>query len=393
MTWLYNHRMAVLGFTVSTAFLPFQLEGDFVPRWAVIAVGIPLVSKLDPRALSEPIWLLLGFLLFVCAISLVQSPFFLVGMNDMVFVVILSLAFLMGAGLETVDDLMAGLGYGVAATAALVSIQYFSQWSPFPVGSISPAGLFYNSEVMGEFSSLVLVWMVAKRRYVLGAAAAVALALSFSRIGLAAAVIGAVVAWRPRMRVLLPLIAAVLVAGVALLIFTKFSSSFHRVILWGATAMSFTPLGRGLGWASLAFPEEEFSHSDALQAIVELGIGGLALLLIPIAAFRGKRAGHAEHALFAAVLVEVLVSFPLHFPASGFVAAVVAGFMAGLGPDVRSLPFVRYPSDELRHVRWGDAEDGRDGFGQRLGGMVSVRSVSPKFEALRSRSTRSIGDA
>jgi hypothetical protein len=299
----------------------------------------------------------------------------------------------MGAGLETVDDLMVGLGYGIAVTAALVSVQYFSQWSPFPVGSISPAGLFYNSEVMGEFASLVLVWMVAKRRYVLGAAAAVALALSFSRIGLGTAVVGLVVAWRPRMRVLLPLIAAVMVAGVALLIFTKFSSSFHRFILWGATAMSFTPLGRGLGWASLAFPEEEFSHSDALQALVELGIGGLALLLIPIAAFRGKRAGYAEHALFAAVLVEILVSFPLHFPASGFVAAVVAGFMVGRGPAVRGLPFVRYPSHESREARRDHAQDGNGGFGERLGGLVSVRSVLEKHEALYSGSTRLVGGA
>jgi hypothetical protein len=156
--------------------------------------------------------------------------------------------------------------------------------------------------------------------------------------------------------------------------------------------MSFTPLGHGLGWASLAFPEEEFSHSDALQAIAELGIGGLALVLIPIAAFRGKRAGHAEHAIFSAILVEVFVSFPLHFPASGFLAAVVAGFMVGLGPYVRRLPFVRYPSDELRHVRWHDAENRNDGHGQRLGGVVSVRSVFEKLAALRSRSTRVTGE-
>jgi len=393
MKWLSDHRKAVLGFTVSTAFLPFQLEGDFVPRWAAIAVGIPLVSKLDIRALSEPMRLLLGFLLFVCAISLVQTPFFLVGVNDMIFVVILSLAFLMGAGLETIDDLMTGLAVGISISAALVSVQYFSQWSPFPVGSTSPAGLFYNSEVMGEFSALILVWAVAKRRLMLAVATGLALALSFSRVGLGVAVIGLLVAWRPRLRVLLPVIVAVLVAGVSLLLFTKFSSSFHRVILWGATAMSFTPLGHGLGWASLAFPEEEFSHSDALQAIAELGIGGLALVLIPIAAFRGKRAGYAEHAIFAAVLVEVLVSFPLHFPASGFVAAVVAGFMVGLGPDVRRLPFVSHPSDELCRVRWRDAENGNDGHGQRLGGVVSIRSVLEKLAALRTRPTSITGEA
>lgn len=383
--------MAMLGFTVSTAILPFQLEGDFVPRWAAMAVGIPIVSRLDPRALSEPMRLLLGFLLFVCAISLVQTPFFLVGMNDMVFVVILSLAFLMGAGLDTMDDLMAGIGVGLSLSAGLVAVQYFAKWSPFPVGSLTPGGLFYNSEVMGEFAALVLVWAVAKRKIGIGAASAVALALSFSRVGLGAAAIGLLVVWRPRWRVLLPALLAVLIAGLALLLFTKFSSSLHRPILWGATAMSFTPLGRGLGWASLAFPEEEFSHSDALQALVELGVGGLALALIPIAAFRGKRATHAEHALFTAILVEVFVSFPLHFPASGFLAAVMAGFMVGLGPDVRGLPFIRYPSDESRYVRRHDVEDRDGGFGQRLGGVVSVRSVFEKLAALYPGSTRSIG--
>lgn len=391
MKWLSDHRMAVLGFMVSAAYLPGQLQGAFIPRWAVMAVGLPLVSKIDPRAVPEPMRWVIGFLLFACGLSLMRSPFVEAGVGDLIFIIILCAAFVAGAALASLDDLMIGIGAGLAISFALSIGQYSGLWSPVPESS-SPSGLFYNSEVLGEFSALVAVWAAVRFlsaggwfMAALSVVSIIPVVLTHSRIGAAALAIGLVYAWRPRWRVLLPMMLAIAAAVLYAVLFTKFSSSVHRVVLWGTTVMWFTSLGNGLGWGTAAFPFEEFAHSDALQAVAELGIAGIALIFIPIAAFYGNRGNNAERALFAAVCVETLVSFPLHFPAGGFLAAVVAGYLVGTGPALRIIAPESRDADELRGFWWGHVAPGNAFSGREVGDCVPVRSVFPRLAALRAR--------
>ena len=395
MKWLSDHKWVALGFMVSAAYLP-GIQGSFVPRWAVIAVGVPLVSQIDPRRVPTWMLVILGFIFCIASLSIIHSPWPMAGIGELIFMLLLSLTFISTAAMVSLDDVMIGLAAGLSLSTALSVAQWLG-WSPVVTGSTSPSGLFYNSEVLGEFSALIAAWFIAKfmdDRSVQSAALAVmALVptfLSHSRIGIFVVAVALIVAWGPKWKVLLSVVGVALIGGCAAVIFTKLGESVHRITLWGTTIMSMSFRGNGLGWASAAFPFEEFSHSDMLQAVAELGFGALALLYIPFAAFRGTRGCRAEYALFAAVLVEVAVSFPLHFPATGFVSAVVAGYLVGLGPVLCGIAPASYPRHEPRSFWRGDAS-GADAFrSKQVGSLVSVRSVSTEPASVRGQTAGAV---
>jgi hypothetical protein len=266
--------------------------------------------------------------------------------------------------------------------------QYHGWWHPVPEVS-SPAGLFYSSEVLGEFAALVLVWALLNDRYGLFLMSTIPVILTGTRVGLFAAAVALLWAWRPSWKVLVPAMIIVLAAAAYAIGFMKFGSSMHRIIVWGATLAAFTPAGNGLGWGTAAFPFEEFSHSDALQALTELGALGLAFALVPFIALRNGRGNNAERALLIAACVETCISFPLHFPASGFVAALAAGYCAGVGNRL-CVGFSLGRTDHVARGVWGrDAERSDAGGGQSIGGAISVRSVSAGLAPLCARAVGS----
>lgn len=381
-----DHRFALLGFAVAVAYWPGLLQGSFAPRWAVIAVGVPLCSKLDPRALTESMRWVLVFLGVLGAISLLGSPYPQAGALDLTYIVLLTLTAVAAAAFVSLDEIMTGIGYGLAFSSVLALAQYLG-WHPLPEVS-SPSGLFYSSEVLGEFSALVFVWALARPRWAIAAAAVVPIVLTGTRVGAFAAAVGLLFAFRPNWKLLVPLLIAVLAAALYAVGFMKFGSSMHRLTLWGATLMAFTPAGNGLGWGTAAFPFEEFVHSDALQAMTELGALGLAFVLVPIIALRNQRGNHAERGLLVAACVEVCISFPLHFPASGFLAAVAAGYCAGRVTPLR-VGFSLGTGDHVaRGVRGRDAGDTDAGGGERGSRALPDRPVSAGVASFRAHKAR-----
>lgn len=378
--------MAFLGFAVSAAYWPGLLSGVFVPRWAAIAVGVPLLASLDPRALPEHLRYILLFLIAVAAMSVFLSPDPLAGWLEFFFIVMLSAAFVMGAGLDNLDDIMLGLAIGLVPSSILCATQYYGWWSPVPQ-STAPAGLFFNSEVLAEFAALIAVWALLCRRWAFVLVAAVPLALCGSRVALLAVAIAVLYALRPRSRWLTAgLVLTIVAAGIGLLFafgIGKMFSADQRIILWGATALALTPFGNGLGWFQAAHPVEMYAHSDALQALAELGVGGLMLLAIPITIFRNRRGTHAERAVFVAACVEIALSFPLHLPASGFTAAVVAGYLAGRGLPVCVGGADRRTADGRGVQRRENAGRSTDVDGGLCGDPLPVRSLSAFGAGLR----------
>lgn len=314
----------MLGFAVSTAYWPGMISPAFVPRWGVIAIGVPLVSSMDPRTLPETIRWLMVFLLSLAGMSLMISPDRLSGYYEMMLILIVTAVFIAGAGLDSMDDVMAGLGYGLSASALIAAA------SPSPA-----VGLFQNSEVFAEFGALVFVWAIARPRLIIAAISLVPIVLCVSRIAILTAAIGVLFAFWPRSvasRILI--IAALVLASVAMLFafgMGKSISADHRLVLWGTAILTIInhPFGAGLGWFQAAMPQETFAHSDVLQVIAELGVGAVVVLFIPAIAVLSRRGNNAERALFLAVCFQATVSFPLHLPATAFVAALVAGYLVG----------------------------------------------------------------
>ena len=177
-----------------------------------------------------------------------------------------------------------------------------------------------------------------------------------SRIAWATAALGLLYAWRPAIGIwikLFPIAIVTVLAVAALLVLgeAKLHSGANRIILWGATAMAITPLGQGLGWFYAAHPAQEYAHSDVLQAFAELGVGGFVLVAVPFACWIGSKRERAVKAVFCVICGAVLLSFPLHLPASGFLAALVAGFMAGDRPSLRDDGFNGRAEDD-EALRW-----------------------------------------
>ena len=363
-----------------------------MPRWAVIAAGVPLISKLDPRNITDTMKLVLSFIITLGALSLLASPYPTAGVQDLLFIVFLCLSFLLGAEQDSLDAVMGGICAGLAASTAMVIGQYLGLLA-LPHDSTLPAGLFFNSELLGEFAALVFVWGALKRNWIVSIIAGLPVLLTQSRVGVIAIAIGMFYALRPRSIWLNAAIVAgvVLIAGAMLAGFGfdigKMQSAVHRVTLWAAAILAWKPFGNGLGWGTAAFPFEQFVHSDAIQAVTELGMGALAALAIPFTAFRNNRGTYAERALFAACCVEIVISFPLHFPATGFVAAVVAGYLVSARPVVWLGSDVSGTENGFRHQRRNAASArvaGRGGWG---GFTLSVRSLPEIMAALRSRTT------
>lgn len=329
----------LLGFAVSVAYWPGMLSGVFVPRWAVIAVGVPLVSSLDLRNVYRPALAVMAIFMALAAISILSAPQWLTAVSQMIFLLILSGAFIAGAGMEDTNGVMTGLALGLVVSSVVCVMQFYG-WNGVPQ-SAPPAGLFYNREVLAEFAAVIFVWALVSQRWALAAFAIVPLVFCTSRVALLAVALGLFYAYMPKSRLArlaaLALIVGAAVASIIILGLGKIGSADHRVVLWGATIITIfmQPWGSGIGWTASAHPGEQFAHSDVLQVLVEVGLGAVILILIPIFALRRGNGNNAERAAFVSVCVECAISFPLHIPATGFVAAVLAGHLVGIRPLVR----------------------------------------------------------
>ena len=323
-------RLGVLAFIVGVIFWPGTVGAPSMPRWAAIAVGLPLVSTLDPR--SVPAWARIVFVsaLAYAAIVTAWSPRPWGGYFDIFCIALMGLTALGAAGCRDRTPALLGLCAAAALSGILGILQYAGVFKAVPHSGI--AGLFLNSEVLAELLAPLLVWALWKRRFALAALLATPLVLGDSRIAVGAVLFGLWWGWTPRHRWIKGVALAVIaVAAVAALLLVKGQSTGMRFVLWGTAILSMTPTGLGLGWwgAAHPFPWEDYVHSDVLQAFVEMGPAAILFLAFPAWLLWRRDGNVAEQSAFAAVVAEAFVSFPLHVPATAFLAALLAGGLAG----------------------------------------------------------------
>jgi hypothetical protein len=363
MKWLLAQRMTLWSGAVAVAFWPAILAAAYTPRWAMVGVGAPLMPRFDPRAVSKPILWMLLWSLAAAALSLRMSPDPQGGSLELFLMVLLCGVFVIGGGLDSLDQVMTGaaIGLGVSSVFSLLQLANVVDMHQMMGAAWRYPGLFLNSEILGQFVAPVLAWAIVQKRWWLVAIMAPAAILCNSRMGALALLAALAWSWRPRSLAGTVFLVACLV-GVGILTTLYFDlimdtgigrlqSAGTRVVVWGATIMAFTWTGNGLGWFQVAHPPEEFAHSDVLQSIAEVGPAALVFLAIPVLIFMRQRGTHAERAAFIVVCIEALVSFPLHMPASGFLAAVISGYLAGNGSGIRvPEPFRRAPDGP--RVQW-----------------------------------------
>jgi hypothetical protein len=380
-------RLAAVAFMVAAAWLPVIPSGASMPRWWAMAVGLPLASPLDPRALHPLAALCLAFALgWALAASFLWSPHPHAAALEWLFLALLCLAATASAGVEEPEPVFQAFGWAVAGSSALALIQLILGPVPHvPTAGGRPAGLFLNPEVLAETAAPILVWSVKHPgafNGVLAALLASSILVCGSRTAWAAVAFGLLLSWRPDPRWLRPALLAALgiaCASASLALGpAKLGSGANRVVLWIAASESITPRGRGLGWWAAGHEEAltEFVHSDALEAMVALGVGALPLFAFFAFALRrdddGEKNGgklSAPRCAMAALCLEAVVSFPLHTPAAGFLAFALAGSLARRRDSVRAARRAGGARD-LEAVGREAAPGGRVGRARRQGALA-----------------------
>lgn len=329
--WTPGLVPGVFACALMLAFVPVFSGGAVTPRWALLSTAVPLVLMFRSVPLGAA-HLFCGLLLGWCAVTLAWTPALLDGIDALWKLALFCGLALIGALLPSLGPVYAGAAVGLAVSGVL---------------ALGGVNLFGNGNFMGEAAALVLVALVARRQWWLAAVVLPALVVSQARgAWLAVAVAAAVWLW-PRRRI--PALA--LVAGIVLVLilagmrFDQDSGIGERVLLWIETASNLTPFGHGFGSFRGLFPSHAPSwdfltsrpghvHNDFLELAYEAGPGVLILL-----AFFGValyRAAEPERLLLAALMTEMCFAFPLHLPATAFLAGVAVGHAVGLRDAVRA---------------------------------------------------------
>ena len=377
------------GFAVAAAFVPGMYAAPFLPRWWAICLGLVFVPRLDPRTVDERMLWAMGIIVVWSALTLLWSPALFGGAFALFCLGLFAVVAIAAANLKSQerDQILAAFGWGVVLSTAFGVAQKFG-YQGLPQ-SFPPGGLFYNPEVFAEAAAPIFVWALFSRRWTLTVCLGLGVAICHEHIASFIAIVGVICFVVRPTKWQIALIALAILIGIISLA-TRPGSADTRLLYWATALRSLSFAGGGLGWWFQAhpFPFEEYVHSDLLQAGVEIGLAALLWPLVFVFAWHRSAAGRAERALLLACVLECVVSFALHMPATLFLCAVATGAVACRDAAVRvAQPPGRDP--DAVDPRWQSA------FGRRLsdnlgrsGAALSVRSALARFAHLHPQADR-----
>lgn len=351
--------LGAFGFLLTIAFLPGAIGDAVAPRWAMIAAFLPALLFIKVHLTARH--LILAALLTWAAAGILFTPVALEWANGFAQLAILAGVFCIGAELKDLRPLWAGLAIGITVNAVIAAFQ-LGGLSPVDQ-AVAPAALFANKTFLGEIALVALIGAIGCNLWVLVPGPLFAVAVTTCReVYIALAVAVGVAVWRwSRLTALVGALALVVGGFVVAAHAAELrESASNRMAIIGDTVAQLTVLGHGVGTYYVAVSEHairlpalgiraDHVHNDLLEAIFELGIGVFLLVALVGCALAGGLA--LERTVLIAILVEGLLGFPLHLPATAFVAALVAGRLCGVGAGVRrrvdrgrTLDPVRQPS-------------------------------------------------
>jgi hypothetical protein len=344
----------ILGFLLAIAFDPFTFTGATSPRWALLAIALPIVCAFQSRKHLTFSHLLGGLFITWAAVSIAWTPNIWDGMNGLIQIIIIALCFVMGSRENSLKACFTGLSVGITISSAILLLHPILT---FPSIVLTyPHGLFGNRNMLGEVAVLTALGCCVYHRYwfIPGLLPAM-FWYPLSRGALWALAIGwGVILW-PRWKWLMVGLVASVVAYtlVSVLVY-----DFHvvgvvqRIQVWEAVAHNISLVGHGLGslftlapffsgFLDTSINRLDHAHNDALEILFELGIPGLVIYVSIITHAIGCEAKNGSLGntlpVLAAFLVISSVAFPWHVPVNAFIGALVLGHSIRNGRSLRSL--------------------------------------------------------
>lgn len=321
---------------MAVLFVPWISGAATTPRWALLSIGVPilmsifstyrLVTKIDMLGLAFIGW---------CAVTLAWSPGPYEGIQNLWELLLIAGLFCLGARLPDLRPVVIGFGLGIAVNSGFL---LFQMAGFHPVAAVQCcAGLFVNPNFLAEPAALVLIGAIGYRLFWLVPGILPAVLLTGVR-GPLVALGCAGLAWlwfRSKAT-------TVALAGVGLVaMFFVITDPAHnnsgaqRMTMWGDMLPVMTPLGNGLGSFYTLYPghaphantlvtRPTHAHNDFLEIAYETGLPGI-LLFGALLAFALWGRWETERLMLLAFMTEAAFGFPLHFPATIFLAALCAG--------------------------------------------------------------------
>lgn len=319
-----------LGLIVAVCYVP-GYTGAFLPtQWAVLSIILPLgLWRSGVFGLGH--WIGLGVLGW-SALSILWAPNSLDAANGLWFLSILAGAFWLGSTIDPAP-VFRGLAVGLTISSAVAIAQSLG-YHPVEIAASPtyPAGLLFNSTVLGASVALTILGLCAYRLWWYIPGLLPALALSHSRgavIILACVGLAMMIRWYA--------VVGILIIGLGIVSLNPTPSDIQRFYLWGLTIRELTPFGHGIGSFNTflyynptdlypnaqGFFHPEFVHNDYLQLWFELGAGAIGIYLLYAICLSQTQSPHWP--IFFGFALLGLIYFPLYNPIPAFIGSLVAG--------------------------------------------------------------------
>ena len=319
--------MFLLGLTAAICFIPGTVGAAVPTQWALFSIVLPL-GLWRAGVLSPAHFAGLAVLAW-SAISLWWVPDRWDGLYGLWIAAIWALSFWLGTTITSPTRLWQGLAAGLYVSSFIAILQHFG-YNPVVQAGDAPAGLLFNSTLLGACCALVLIALWTQRQWYWMPGLLPGLYLAHSRGAYLVLLLVVVARYSWKLSLLL------LLVGAFFLTYwigqTEGNSDALRLVIFGATYRATNWLGNGIGSfnsfyvilnGSLLYPGR--AHNDYLQLWFELGVGSIPILAMYLLNLRDTRSDHWP--IFLAFAILGLFYFPLWAPISALVGCVTAGIM------------------------------------------------------------------
>lgn len=320
----------LLGFGVTVAYIPGIVGAAISTGWLFLFIVCPILFLHCEYKLG------FGFL-FICYItlSLLWTETVTFAVFNLLQYIILGIVFIIGQNLKDIRPVFKGLAFGLGVSSAVALFQYFGNPLAYSLNN-SPAGLFINPNIYSEISVVVLIGLLTLKLWHWLPFTFTGLLLVQSRAALLALSVSLFMwGWQINKRAATGLFIFVILIGAAFY-WNKFSSSsiFERFDIWKDTLAGFKLFGNGVGSFEILFPQyathidtelarPRYAHNEILNLIFEFGLGSVFLFLMLLnVKFKN------EAIILLAVLIISMFTYPMHVPATAFIAFLVAGHLS-----------------------------------------------------------------
>jgi hypothetical protein len=344
--------MFLFGLIAATCFIPGYTGTAIPTQWAFFSITLPFFLW---RPHTSPGLQWLGPTIATAALlSLWWVPNLYDAGYGLWLLGLWALAFHLGTTNIDLLALFRGLAVGLTISSAIAIAQALGL-QPVLTAPGPPAGLLFNSTLLGATTALVLIVLVCQRQWLYIPGLLPALYLSNSRGAFAILAATTVARFAPWYITI-----ACLCLGLGILSASPSSSDIQRLMLWGISIQGFNILGHGIGSFSsliyynptehypnaVGFIQAGFAHNDYLQLWFELGIAAIPFYITYILALR--QSSHVLWPAFVAFAILGLFYFPLWCPLPSFIGCVLAGRLLTTRRCLRDIgyswgsPFIRW---------------------------------------------------